>query len=382
MGTNACCCQSDSEEQRKLEQKKIKIPQEITITPKMKKAIKKIKLRKTELIFLWKCFIKIGITEPPKVKKTSENTYITKFILSSYLQQPFNIFYSNLFDRWDLDRNDKVTFDELLIGLYKFLLSKPSKYVEYIFETYDSDGDGYLMGNELSQLLEELHGTKQLHAMSAKTAMGCYDRKNDGKIDLTEFEEAILNYPLLMWNVTLCKQRFINKIANKNFWHKLYCRLHPNLINQHRYIWLKHIKTDYIKCLSCCNITTNICIKLFQCIIYPICPCLRNNTTDIEPELTSPYIDKYGDNDTSNDVSLKIGYMLSNSKSASKSIQNKKSRIAKSKLHANMFSNTRQVEKRLDLEILGDHESSDSEIKQYIEKETRGQRMRTRNVNR
>ena len=385
-----CCCQSDSEEQQKLEDQKLKIPPEITITPKMKKAIKKMKLRKKELILLWKCFKKFGITEIRKIKKTTKNTFMTKSILSNYLKQPIDVFYNNLFDRWDLDRNDKVTFDEFLIGLYKFLLSSPSKCVEYIFETFDVDGDGYLMGPELGILLEELHGQHAFHALSAKTAMSLYDTKRDGRIDLDEWEESVANYPVLMWRVNLCKQRFIQRIVNEQFWYRLYIRLHPEMINDHHKIWLQNIKQNINQYINCCKITTNICIKLFQCMIWPICPCLKPrkqlaNDDYLPKSPKSRYMvgqreanidDPYSRSSKPEEVSLKIAEIVSNSASPSKS--KRKSRLELTKINANVFSDTQEVEKRLDLEVIGDHDSSDSEIKQYVEKETRAQRLRQR----
>jgi len=283
---------------------------------------------------------------------------------------------------------DNVTFDEFLIGLYKFLLSKPAKYIEYVFQTFDSDGDGYLFGAELGKVLEEMHGMNEFQQMTARTAMLLYDRKRDGKIDLSEFEEAIKNYPVIMWRVTLCKNRFIQNIADKKFWYKLYCRLHPDLVSRHRTIWQQHLRKNYNDCMMRASITKNVCIKLFQCIVWPICPCLKK-TTHIDPK--SPYLadavlrDGDGNNreddvlihhrtlSNPKDVSLQIADIVSNTVSP-----NKKSRIEKSKVEANIFSDTQQVEKRLDLEVLGDHDSSDSEIKQYLERETRGQRVRRR----
>lgn len=402
MGNILCCCQSDSEEQLKLEDQKIKIPPEIIITPKIKKAIKKMKLRKKELISLWNCFKKMSITDPDTEKnKTTSNTYITKIILAQKLDQPYELFYSNLFDRWDLNRNERITFEEFVIGLYKFLLSKPSKYVEYIFQTFDVDGDGYLMGRELGNLLEELHGIQTLHALSAQSALYLYDRKKDGRIDLDEFEESVIKYPVIMWKVTLCQQRFINKIINEKFWYQLFIRLYPSMKNNHHQIWIQNLKSKIQKYVNCCSITSNVCIKLFQCILYPICPCFKKSG-HIQPKNipSSPksryavgqrdndqYIYPGSDNNNHQyfyqrndskieDVSLKIGEIISNSTSPSK--HHRKSRIQKSKINANIFSDTQEVEKRLDLEVIGDHDSSDSEIKQYIEKETRAQRIRQR----
>ena len=382
MGSILACCASDSEEQRKLDDRKIKIPSEIIITSKIKKAVKKMKLRKKELIYLWNCFSKMGITDKLRAKKTTHNTFITKLILARHLKQPFDTFYSNLYDRWDLDRNGNVTFDEFLIGCYKFLLSKPSKYIEYVFQTFDSDGDGYLYGAELRRVLEELHGINEFQQMTAKTAMILYDRKRDGKIDLSEFEEAIKNYPVIMWRVTLCKNRFLHEIADNKLWYKLYCRLHPELVNQHQFIWRRHLRENYNQCKSYCRMTKNVCIKLFQCIMLPICPCLKK-TSHIDPRYMEGHGVDGGDEliyhhrslSNPTDVSLQIADIISNTGSPSK---RGRTRIEKSKIDANIFSDTQQVQKRLDLEVLGDHDSSDSDMRQYLEKETRGQRMRKR----
>eukprot|EP01083_Nonionella_stella_P006940 20077_1 len=377
MGSLLCCQPSESEEQQKLEDQKIKIPPEIIINSKMKKAIKKMKLRKKELIYLWNCFLKIGITQEihKYSKRTTQTTFLTKMILAKHLHQPLDIFYSNLFDRWDLDRNDQVSFDEFLIGLYKLLLSTPSKYVQYVFQTFDADGDGYLMGPELNNILEELHGKFQFHQMTATTAMLLYDRKKDGKIDLDEFEESIQNHPVLMWRVSLCKQRFIAHIASKKFWHKLYCRLHPELVSKHKSIWMDSIRQELHQCLSCCAVTPTVCLRLIQCILWPMCPCCRPNRQTQSPS-RHKYISSNLQNDEPQDISLKISEMWSNTTSASKS-KKENTRLQKSKLQANIFSDTHEVEKRLDLEVLGDHESSDSEIKQYVEKQTRSHRAKS-----
>ena len=77
--------------------------------------------------------------------------------------------------------------------------------------------------------------------------------------------------------------------------------------------------------------------------------------------------------DNTTDVSLKIGQMISASPS-----KDRLTRIEQSKMTANIFSDTQQVEKRLDLEVLGDHDSSDSEIKDYVEKQTRSKRLARR----
>merc|ERR1712154_235064 len=110
------------------------------------------------------------------------------------------------------------------------------------------------------------------------------------------FEEAIKNYPVIMWRVTLCKNRFIQNIADKKFWYKLYCRLHPDLISRHQSIWRQHLRQNYNQCMSYCNMTKNMCIRLFQCIMWPLCPCLKKRS---HIDAKSPYIarDEYGDGD-------------------------------------------------------------------------------------
>ena len=141
-------------------------------------------------------------------------------------------------------------------------------------------------------------------------------------------------------------------------------------------------------------------IKCCQCIIYPICPCLRPKSNENKIQNKSPtkskssnkyainidnqqpidqdekYENELESEEQEESVSLRIGHFISKSSSPSK--HKRKSRIEKSKLNADIFSDTQDVEKRLDIEILGDHDSSDSEIKTYVEKQTRGNRMRRR----
>jgi len=380
---------SDSEEQIKLEDQKIKIPAEIKITPKMKKAVKKMKLRKKELLFLWKCYCKIAITHLKKEKKTTDSAYLTKILLAKQLKQPFDIFFQNLFDRWDLDRDDKVEFDEFLIGLYKFLLTNPTKYIEYVFETFDADGDGYLMGDELARILEELHGREEFHQLTARTSMRLYDRKRDGKIDLAEFEETIKNYPVIMWRVTLCKERFMRKIGGRKFWLKLYYRLHPKLKNKHKEVWRQGIDDDWAKAKRCCKVTGTVTVRLFQCMVWPICPCLKRSGHMIEKSPTASMYEMDLNDDGAELKSPHSGAeenawqkqrthaqmdIVQTLNSATPDKDARKTRIEQSKLNANIFADTQQVQKRLDMEVLGDHDSSDSEIKEYVKRAGRSAR--------
>merc|ERR1711964_202503 len=131
---------------------------------------------------------------------------------------------------------------------------------------------------ELEHFMQIVHGPKSIYPLSFQTALRLYDRKADNMIDFIEFEEACMNYPILMYRAQTIRDRMQSYIGGNSFWFSLFKRLHPKYVQVKKFDW----KQDLITKLA-------IFLVVFKWIadkilFFVLCKCVRKTTVKVDAE--------------------------------------------------------------------------------------------------
>jgi len=302
---------SKSKEDLAMEEKQMPLPDDLELTKQVKKAVLKAKFRKKELRELWKLFKKMDIGGQGVVDSDQ---------FCNYCNINMDSFFEGLWEILDRDQDGVLSFGEMLLGFYKFLLATPSELLELTFQVFDRDGDGYLEDDELEEFREVSFGEYSIYPLSTQTLLKLCDRKRDGKIDFLEFEEASQNYPMVVWRVYDVKDSIETALGGAPFWFNIYGRLHPEYIDQHYTDW----KERNAKRRKEAKIMTRMIFGSIVRYVCCFCPCLFQKEEDI---------------------SIKI---------------DPKNR--KNKVGDDVFPDAATLEKRLNYEVDDEYASSDEEI--------------------
>lgn len=359
MGNILCCHRNQI--LADIDPETIGLPLDFILTKRIKEGIKRSKFTKKEVVKLWKIFKYIGHKIDNRGKETTENMCINQAQLAVHCNRDIDTFFANMFELWDIDGKDELKFGEFLIGLHNLLLRRRPDLYEYVFQVYNTTEDGYIQGYDLMAMLEEIHGANSLHPMSATTAMKLYDRKKDGKLDFLEFEESVRNFPMLMWRPYLWHDAIKKHILGCQFWDSIFRRLHPKLIHNHQELFKKELEKNWQtktqSATNCYQSSQRCCNRFFSCCFSStVTHENQNKNQDIENQNIENQANSTIDQE-STDLQPKSNQTIKSRKSTKKSKA--------------MFNRVQDVEKRLDLEILGEYDSSDSEIREYVEKQAR-----------
>jgi len=118
------------------------------------------------------------------------------------------IFWGNVFDSiFDEDRNGKIDFNELIIGLSFFHHSNNVEdKLTWIFNAIDENKDGYLSKDEVTRIVQfitKLNKRTNLPplVLNAEELFGILDKDKDGKVTLMEFQTTLSHNSLLAKNL-------------------------------------------------------------------------------------------------------------------------------------------------------------------------------------
>ncbi|XP_061324461.1 calaxin isoform X2 [Pezoporus flaviventris] len=114
-------------------------------------------------------------------------------------------FMQQVFHTFDRDKNSCISATEWVEGLSVFLRGTLEEKIEYCFEVYDLNGDGYISREEMFQMLKNCllkqpseedpdEGIKDL----VDIAMKKMDYDHDGKLSFKDFEKAVRDENLLL----------------------------------------------------------------------------------------------------------------------------------------------------------------------------------------
>ena len=133
---------------------------------------------------------------------------------------------------------------------------------------------------------------------------------------------------MVAWKIHKCRDNMESYIVGRYFWKRLFERLHPDLKDNHTDLWKQEMKQKFYNMIDCWHTTVAGCIDVFTKMSS--C-CYRHGK-----------VNAY-DSETSKGVTLERA--------------------------ADTFATSKSVQKRLDMEVFGDHESSNSnEMKNIIER--------------
>jgi Ca2+-binding EF-hand superfamily protein len=108
-----------------------------------------------------------------------------------------------IFKAFDANKSGTISFSEFLIGYSLTSKGDLKRKLEYAFELYDSDGNGYLDQKEIKEVITgmlDLLGAEKRSNNASQLAEECLkqlDASNDGKVSKDEFINGLLkNYSL------------------------------------------------------------------------------------------------------------------------------------------------------------------------------------------
>jgi len=141
-----------------------------------------------ELHRIYRRFQKLD-TDKSGTISTEEFLSIPELALNPLLERVISIF--------DTNKDEEIQFSEFLAGLSIFTAKgNKEKKMQFAFNIYDIDGDGFISNGELFQVLKMMVGTNltdiQLQQIVDKTILEA-DKDKDGKISFKEFSMMIDN---------------------------------------------------------------------------------------------------------------------------------------------------------------------------------------------
>ncbi|XP_018322590.1 EF-hand calcium-binding domain-containing protein 1 [Agrilus planipennis] len=144
------------------------------------------------------------------INKLSINEGIDRTLFRELLHNTFDLITEDtLMDRifcvWDKMNVGLLTFDAFFNGLVLFLKGNENEKIEFCFAVYDLNSDGYIVKDEMFQLLKNClikhpqdedpdEGVKDLVELIMKKL----DKDKDGKVSLDDFKGSVVEDNLLL----------------------------------------------------------------------------------------------------------------------------------------------------------------------------------------
>jgi Ca2+-binding EF-hand superfamily protein len=115
-----------------------------------------------------------------------------------WLSEPKTAFTARVFELFDCDGGSNLDFAEFVTAITSYCMFGEEEILKFCFVVFDSDGSGYIEGNEMDALVTLLHQTDSLEG-NIKTAMDMIDTDGDGRIHFDEFAEMNKRFPTLLF---------------------------------------------------------------------------------------------------------------------------------------------------------------------------------------
>ncbi|KAK2956734.1 putative Neuronal calcium sensor 1 [Blattamonas nauphoetae] len=128
---------------------------------------------------------------------------IDKIIFQYILRLQPGLFADRIYLVFDQDRDDVLTFSELLIGLSVFSnRGTIDEKLRFSFRIYDFDGDGTIDEDELCRILIASSVDDSMTEEEVKKSVGAMfheaDENGDGRINFDEYRTLMLKHPSVL----------------------------------------------------------------------------------------------------------------------------------------------------------------------------------------
>eukprot|EP01113_Clastostelium_recurvatum_P026028 TRINITY_DN3125_c0_g1_i2.p1 TRINITY_DN3125_c0_g1~~TRINITY_DN3125_c0_g1_i2.p1 ORF type:complete len:198 (-),score=55.16 TRINITY_DN3125_c0_g1_i2:63-656(-) len=107
-------------------------------------------------------------------------------------------FWNNVFELIDTNRQGTISFDEWAIALSCLSTSNFDEKIEWIFNSIDSNEDGYLTIDEIDRIVRFLDRVPGHGKVTTQEVFATLDRSKDGRLTLVEFREGLEKAPSLI----------------------------------------------------------------------------------------------------------------------------------------------------------------------------------------
>ena len=180
--------------------------------------IETTKFKQTELKRWYRKFRR----DYPSGKMDKENFYDLFVRISSTADSSAA---DHMFRFFDHDHDGKVDFTELMSALSVTRSGSVTEKIEWIFDIYDVDGDGFVTLDELCDVVSCMQGAngqsghasaKLLSPEKLEMVFIEADGNNDGKLTLDEFIEATESLPELISVLNQFTTKTISKSVKEN----------------------------------------------------------------------------------------------------------------------------------------------------------------------
>lgn len=144
-------------------------------------------------------------------------------------------FKSRLLDAFDFEEGSRISFTEAAVCINILQASSAEEKLKFLFDVFDSNGDGALTPFELKGLLQQVTAsaaslgyTSSTLCTSIAEVMTALDRNDDGRISSQEWMDGCQASPPLMAflgvaNRASCIRPGCHDFRLKNFRHQVYC---------------------------------------------------------------------------------------------------------------------------------------------------------------
>ena len=131
---------------------------------------------------------------------TQGNSYVDFETWCSVLEVEGTGEYRELFKNFDAKGGGMIELKEFFLGLMNFVNAESATRVEFCFQMYDEDHNGWITEEHLIQMLKANHMTTEQNVLKkAKTIMKHGNKDGDGHLNLEEFHVISEKFPNILF---------------------------------------------------------------------------------------------------------------------------------------------------------------------------------------
>lgn len=137
-----------------------------------------------------------------------------------FLREERTDFATQLFTLIDENASGEIDFNEFLVGLWNICTFEEDSLLRFAFDLVDKDNSGYIDGDEMEDLIKNVHGTKYNKMLFAHTkkVMKKYDKNGDNQFSFEEFKGTHRELPLLFMPAFTLMYKMKEEFYGPDFW--------------------------------------------------------------------------------------------------------------------------------------------------------------------
>jgi len=137
-----------------------------------------------------------------------------------HLSEEKTPFATQLFTLIDENASGELDFNEFLVGLWNICTFEEESLLRFAFDLVDTDGSGYVDGDEMEGMIKNLHGTKYNKNLfiHTKKVLKQYDTNGDNQFSFDEFKKCHKKLPLLFMPAFGLMRKLQDEFYGHDFW--------------------------------------------------------------------------------------------------------------------------------------------------------------------